>query len=174
MYFELIIAYRKWEWNYPHHIFFWIENCYLLTCSWAHILSNLKYFQRSNENILMWRHISCWSDHISAFPGGNLAFTFFVRFQTLVLLFLCFSAFCEFQCHFYDNTFALTFIMGMFYFILVWWGLELKSFFFQIPGHIPDGRFPDQTHPQWTFPRPDTSPTDISPTRQMPDRYLPE
>ena len=42
----------------------------------------------------------------------------FVRLQTLVQFFLCFSAFCQFPCHFYENSFVLTFIMGIFYFIL--------------------------------------------------------
>ena len=37
-----------------------------------------------------------------------------VRLQTLVLFFLCFSGFCEFQCPFYKNT------IGIFYFILAW------------------------------------------------------
>ena len=58
----------------------------------------------------------------------------FVRLKTLVLFFLCFSPFCEFQCPFHKNTFALTCLMGMFYFILVWWGLKSiklkKSLFF--------------------------------------------
>ena len=58
----------------------------------------------------------------------------FVRLKTLVLFFLCFSPFCEFQCPFHKNTFALTYLMGMFYFILVWWGLKSiklkKSLFF--------------------------------------------
>ena len=35
----------------------------------------------------------------------------FVKLQTLVVFFLCFSAFSEFQCHFHKNTFFLTFIM---------------------------------------------------------------
>ena len=45
----------------------------------------------------------------------------FVRLQTLVLFFLCFLAFCEFQCHFYDTAsfnyvLVLTFIKGIFHF----------------------------------------------------------
>ena len=31
----------------------------------------------------------------------------FVKLQTLMLFFLCFSAFCEFQCHFYKNKFFI-------------------------------------------------------------------
>ena len=174
MYFELIIAYRKWEWNYPHHIFFWIENCYLLTCSWAHILSNLKYFQRSNENILMWRHISCWSDHISAFPEGNLAFTCFCSIPDFSSTFSLLFGFLRVSKSFLWQHFCLNIYYGNVLLHLGLVGLRIKKLFFQIPRHIPDGRFPDQTHPQWTFPRLDTSPTDISPTRQMPDRYLPE
>ena len=42
----------------------------------------------------------------------------FVTLQILVLFFLCFSAFSEFQCAF-CNTFVLTFITGIFYLILV-------------------------------------------------------
>ena len=38
----------------------------------------------------------------------------FVRVQTLVVFFLCFSAFCKFQFHFYQTTFVLTFIMKYF------------------------------------------------------------
>ena len=37
-YFDLVIAYGVWEWNYPHYIFFWLEY-YLLTWNLAHILS---------------------------------------------------------------------------------------------------------------------------------------
>ena len=48
----------------------------------------------------------------------------FIRLQTLVLFFLCFSAFCEFQCLFCKKTFVLTFSMGIFYFILVWRGVK--------------------------------------------------
>ena len=42
----------------------------------------------------------------------------FVRLKTLVLFFICFLAFCEFQCLLYKNTFFLTFIMGISYFVL--------------------------------------------------------
>ena len=50
-----------------------------------------------------------------------------VRLQTAVLLFLCFSAFCELQCLFYMNAFALTFIMRIFYFIVVWCGVKINK-----------------------------------------------
>ena len=88
--------------------FFWVENCYLLTWNLAHILCNLKAFTEAIKTFWMWRH---WSHHISAFSAGNLPLTVLVRLQTLVVFFVYFSAFCEFQCHFYQNTFVLTFIM---------------------------------------------------------------
>ena len=62
----------------------------------------------------------------------------FVRLKTLVLFFICFLAFYEFQCLLYKNTFVLTFIMGISYFVLAWRRLKtikLKQsmFFYQPP-----------------------------------------
>ena len=37
--------------------------------------------------------------------------------------------FCEFESHFYKNPFVLTFVMVIFYFILVWVGLKSIKFF---------------------------------------------
>ena len=74
---DLIIAYVGWEWNYPHHIFFSIGNCYLLTWNLAHILSNLKTFKKAIKTFWIWRDIFNWSHYISAFSAGNLAFTCF-------------------------------------------------------------------------------------------------
>ena len=31
MYFDLVVTDIRWGLNYPHHTFFWIENCYWLT-----------------------------------------------------------------------------------------------------------------------------------------------
>ena len=55
----------------------------------------------------------------------KLTFYFLIRLQTLIPFFLFFSAFCKVQCPFFKNAFALIFIVGIFYFILVWWGLKL-------------------------------------------------
>ena len=89
-YFDIVIADNGWEWNYPHHTFFWTQNCYLLTWKLAtHILSILKTFW-------MWRGIFYWSHHISVFFAGYLAFILFVRLEILVLFFLsspCFASF---------------------------------------------------------------------------------
>ena len=68
--------------------------------------------------------------HFSA--GGLLGFYLFLldfklQFNFIffiIIIFFCFSAFCEFQCPFYKNTFVLTFIVGIFYFISVWRGLK--------------------------------------------------
>ena len=110
-----------WEWNYPHHTFFWTQNCYLLTWNLA---THTKYFKNSQKvkrTFWMWNGIFYWSHHISAFSAGYLTFIVFVRLQTLVLFFLSSPGFCEFQCPFCKNTF----IKGMFYFKLVW--RKLKS-----------------------------------------------
>ena len=75
-----------------------------------------------------------WSHHILAFSAVNLAFNCFCWIAlSNFSSFFCFPAFREFQCHFYKSTFILTFIMGIFYFILICWGLKLiklkKCFF---------------------------------------------
>ena len=93
---------------------FWVENCYLLTWNLAHILSNLKTFKGAIKTFWIWRDTFYWSHHVSSFLAGNLAFTCFCRLQTLVLFCLCFLAFCEFQCHFYNHTYVLTFIIKYF------------------------------------------------------------
>ena len=59
---------------------------------------------------------------MSIFLAGNVAFS--VTLKTLVLLFLFCSTFYDFQYLFYKNTFVLTFIMGILYY-LPW--RELKS-----------------------------------------------
>ena len=110
---------------------------YNLIKNLAHILNNLKTFKEA----IMWHLWICeydvifyWSHHMSVFSAGNLDFTCFVRFQTLVLFLLWFSAFCEFQCHFYKNTFNIYY--EIFYFILVWRGLKsikLETCFFFYP-----------------------------------------
>ena len=72
MFFDLVIADRKWEWNY--HIIFWIDNCSLLTWNLAYILSNLKDFKKSKKRtVWIWRDIFYWSHHTVAFYAGNLA-----------------------------------------------------------------------------------------------------
>ena len=68
----------------------------------------LKIFQKSKRNFWIWHDTFNWSHHISAFSAGNLTSTYFCYFATLALFFLYFSAFCEFQCPFCKNTFALT------------------------------------------------------------------
>ena len=57
--------------------FFWVENCYLLTWNLAHILSNLKTFQKAIKTFWMWRDIFHWSHHISGFSAKILPFTCF-------------------------------------------------------------------------------------------------
>ena len=123
-YFDRMIAYGVWEWNDPHHIFFWTESYYLFT-------------------FWVWRNIFHRSHHISAFFAG------IVRFQTLVLLFFCFyfSAFCKFQYHCYKKMFLLTFIIRVFYFALVWRRLKsikLKKSIFFLPN---SNKFAIQTNP---------------------------
>ena len=86
--------------------FFWVKKYCLLT----HIISNLK-FLRSNENFFTKFII------YQQFQQVTYLLLVFVRLQTLVVFFFfffCFSAFCEFQCHFYKSTFALTFMMKYF------------------------------------------------------------
>ena len=101
--------------------FFWVEKCNLLTWNLTHIPSNLKTFKEAIKLFCIWRDIFYWSHHISAFSAGSLQqVTFFVRLQTLVLFFHWFSVFCEFECHFYKNTFVLIFIMK--YFTSFWFG----------------------------------------------------
>ena len=88
--------------------------------------NQLKNFQRSNNRLFEYNvTFLIWSHHISAFAAGNLALTFFVRLQFLPW----FSFFCKFQCHFHKNAFVLTFIIGIFYLILVWSGLKAMTFF---------------------------------------------
>ena len=116
-YFDLVIADR----GGGEITFFWIENCYWSTWNLAHILSNKKS---------LWiRHdIFYWGHHIPTFSAGNLAFSCFCWIANFIFILLCFSAFCKFQSLFYKNIFVLTFIMGIFYFILVWRGLKnIKS-----------------------------------------------
>ena len=96
---------------------FWVENCYLLTWNLAHILSNLKSFKEAIKTFWMWPDIFYWSHDISTFSAGNLLLVF-VRLQLLVVFFLHFLTFCEFQCYFYKKRFALTFIMK--YFTIFW------------------------------------------------------
>ena len=91
--------------------FFCVEDCYLLTWNVAHILSNLKTFKEATKHVecdvifftevIIYQHFQQVTYHLLVF----------VRLQTLVVYFLCFLAFCEFQCHFYKKTFVLTFVM---------------------------------------------------------------
>ena len=72
----------------------------------------------------------------------------FARLQILVVFFLCFSALCEFQCHFYKNTFfCLNIYYKIFYLILVWRGLKsikLEKCFFFLPS---SNKFAIQNNP---------------------------
>ena len=77
--------------------FFCVEDCYLLTWNVAHILSDVIFFTEA----IIYQHVQQVTYHLLVF----------VRLQTLVVYFLCFLAFCEFQCHFYIKTFVLTFVM---------------------------------------------------------------
>ena len=51
-------------------------------------------------------------------------------FFTCVWFYISSSVFCEFQCLFYKSTLVLIFIMGIFYFTLIWLKYnKIKSFF---------------------------------------------
>ena len=87
----------------------------------AHILSNWKTLKEAVKSFWLWRDIFGWSHHIPAALTGNFAFPCFCWIVNFSSFFsVLFGFFCEFQCHFYNNRFNLTFIMGIFYFILVW------------------------------------------------------
>ena len=77
----------------------------------------------------------------------------FARLQILVVFFLCFSALCEFQCHFYKNTFfCLNIYYKIFYLILVWRGLKsikLEKCFFFLPT---SNKFAIQNNPLMQLP----------------------
>ena len=100
------------RWSYPHNTFFWIENYYLLTWNLARI--RIKKFLKKQNNFLnmTWLFLPR-SSCISIFCRKRSC-------QTLVLFFLCFSAFCELQYLFYKN-----FCLNIYYRnILLHFGLE--------------------------------------------------
>ena len=65
----------------------------------------------SKKQEIFWlpKDISCWCHQMSRFCAENL-----VRIHTFEVFFLSFQVFCEFECLLYENTFVLTFIMGIF------------------------------------------------------------
>ena len=65
----------------------------------------------SKKQEIFWlpKDISCWCHQMSRFCAENL-----VRIHTFEVFFFSFQVFCEFECLFYENTFVLTFIMGIF------------------------------------------------------------
>ena len=85
--------------------FFWGENCYYWLETW-HILCNLKTFKEAIKTFWIWCGIF---NEVIIYQHFQQ-----VTLQTLVVFFICFSTFCEFQCHFYRNTFVLTFIIKYF------------------------------------------------------------
>ena len=94
--------------------FFWVEACYILTWNLVHILRNLRMFKEVMKTfecdvtfftkVIIYQH----------FQQVTYLLLVFVRLQTLVVVFLCFSAFCKFQFHFYQTTFVLKFVMKYF------------------------------------------------------------
>ena len=110
---------NHWQWNDPHNVFIWIENCYLLTWNLAHILCNLNALKEAIKFFWIWHEFFTEVIIYQHLQQVTYLLLAFVRLEILVLFFLCFMNFCESQCHFYNNTFILTFIMGIFYFILV-------------------------------------------------------
>ena len=107
-------------WSYPHNTFFWIENYYLLTWNLARIRIK-KFLEKQNNFLNMTWLFLPRSSCISIFCRKRSCHLFSVtRLQTLVLFFLCFSAFCELQCLFYKN-----FCLNIYYRnILLHFGLE--------------------------------------------------
>ena len=103
----------------PLHTFFWIENSYWLIQNLAHILCNLKTFKKKQKSLLKTRRYFFW---LSSYINNQKPWLLlvYVILQTSALVFLCFSAYCKFQCLFCKNTLALKFIMWMFYFLLTW------------------------------------------------------
>ena len=125
MYLNLVITDGEMGVKLPIPYLFWKENCYWLNWNLPHILSNLKSFLKKNSKTF-WMQCDVFTDVIicQCFLQESYLYLFLVRLKTLDLFFLCFLAFCEFQCLFYKNTFVSTFFMGMFYFILIWKGLK--------------------------------------------------
>ena len=113
-YFDLVIAGGVCECNYSHHISFLVENCYLMIWNLADILTFNKTVLNMTWNFFTEVIICQYLLEVT------LLLLVFVTMETLIKIFLCFSAFWEFQYHFCKNTFVLTFVMGIFYFILVW------------------------------------------------------
>ena len=91
--------------------FFWVEKCYLLTCNLAHKLSNLKAFKETLKRFEC--EVTFFTEVIiyQRFQQVTYLLLVFVWLQTSVVFFLCFSVFCELQCHFYKKTLVLKLIM---------------------------------------------------------------
>ena len=112
-FFDFEIADGRWKWNYPHYTIFWKWTVNYWLETWH---TDKVTYKLSKKEIKLCEYdvtFFYWSHHMSAFSARNLAFTCFVRLQIQVisvLFFLCFLAFCGFQCPFYANTFILTFI----------------------------------------------------------------
>ena len=45
---------NHWQWNDPHNVFIWIENCYLLTWNLAHTLCNLNALKEAIKFFWIW------------------------------------------------------------------------------------------------------------------------
>ena len=86
--------------------FFWLENCYRLNWNLAQILSNLKHFKKQKIFSNMTWNFLLTSPYIRVFSRKHSFYLFFVRLQTLVLIFLSFF-FCEFQCLSFKSTLDL-------------------------------------------------------------------
>ena len=95
-----------------------------MTWNIAPILSNLKSFKK--VKILFEYDMKFFTGAIKCphFLPETYHFFVFVGLKALVLFYLCFSSFYEFQCFFHKNSSVLTFIIGLFYFILAWSGLK--------------------------------------------------
>ena len=104
--------------------FFWIGNYYLLTWSLAHLLSNLKTFKKAIKTWI-WRKMLYWSHHILTFSTGNLVLSCFCWIESFSYIFSLLFVFLQ-----SFNVISIEkFIMGIFYFILVWRGLKSIAFF---------------------------------------------
>ena len=117
MYFDLIMAHRGGKITLP--LLFSVRKL-LLTWNLALNLNNFQKTFKKTKNILnsVW-HLLLTLSYVSIFCSENFLLLF-VGLHSLALFFLCFSAFCKLQCLCYKNTFVLTFIMRIFYFILAW------------------------------------------------------
>ena len=91
--------------------FICVENCYLLTWSLVHILSNLKTFKEVIKTFWMWRDIFYWNHHIAAFSAGNLPFPCFCWIVNFSCNFSLLFGFLPVSMSFYKNTFVCTFIV---------------------------------------------------------------